>query len=169
MEQKKETSSVEGEMKDSPSNNTRSKGSKVQDETSNLCSPCLSDSTPKKKHSSKPAHKSTGKPTPSRPDPGGSGRSRLAEVRAAALKKKREEIARGSPSGQQVVYDPDATAHEAKNIIKQETGLFMDELMEHHYSPWDTDHIEKPERLICIRKRLRQLGLIDRCKQVMQR
>ena len=48
----------------------------------------------------------------------------------------------------------------------KQTGLLIDEIMEGHFNPWDHEHVEKPERLISIRERLKELGLIDRCKQV---
>ena len=83
-----------------------------------------------------------------------------------ALKKKREEIAKGSTTPQQAIFDPDATARNAKNIVRGETGLIINEFMERHYNPWDDNHIERPERLTYIRERFNQLDLIQRCKQV---
>ena len=47
---------------------------------------------------------------------------------------------------QEVIHDPDATAREAKYIVKGDTGIIMDDFMEHHFSPWDENHVEKPER-----------------------
>lgn len=164
MEHNKETPSYQENAKDSPSGNTRSKV--VRDNHENTFSPKLPGCTPKK---GKPNDRTNRTPVSSGPDPGGSGksdRSRISEIRAAVLKKKREENARGAVATQPAIYDPDATARKAKDIIKGETGLIMDEFMERHFNPWDTDHIERPERLTYIRKRLSQLGLTDRCKQV---
>merc|ERR1719361_1702089 len=67
---------------------------------------------------------------------------------------------------QEVIHDPDATAREAKYIVKGDTGIIMDDFMERHFSPWDENHVERPERLTYIRERLGQLGLIERCKQI---
>ena len=165
MDERKVPPSYQEEAKDSPSANTRSKVVTNTDKNMPF-SPKLPGCTPKK---GKPNHRTNRTPVSSGPDPGGSGKSdrtKISEIRAAALKKKREENAMNALAAEQAIYDPDATAREAKNIIRGETGLIMDEFMERHFNPWDKDHIERPERLTYIRKRINQLGLADRCKQV---
>ena len=157
MEQKPST-----EMMDSPSANTRSKiavtGDSDQKQSSNV--------TPK---TEKPSGrmKTKGNRTPGTSDrTPSSAKSKLSEIRAAALKKKREEIAKGSATLNQALYDPDATAREAKHVIRGETGLVIDDFMERHFSPWDANHVERPERQQYIRERINELGLSQRCKKV---
>ena len=158
------------DMNDSPAANTRSKGT-------NQCSTPgsnQSSTTPKKQGqlqnatSGSSAKKSNLSHSQNRTDSGSqtTNRSRLTEIRAASLRKLRQEGKRASVQQQHAVYDPHATAHEAKYRVKGQTGLLIDEIMEGHFNPWDHEHVEKPERLISIRERLKELGLIDRCKQV---
>ena len=158
------------EAEDSPSGNTRSKLS--TNHAKNICSSTnLAGCSPKKDSNLSKANQTTGRtPVSSRSDSKGSaksGSSKLSEIRAAALKKKREEMAKGALPMQQAIHDPDATAREAKYVIRGETGLIMNELMERHFNPWDKDHIERPERIKYIQERLSELGLSERCKQVM--
>ena len=150
-----------GDAEDSPSANTRSKLVEP------MASPNLSNVTPKKSKQPAKQNKTINK-TPVSAGSGSSksDRTKLSEIRAAALKKKREEIAKGSTTPQQAIFDPDATARNAKNIVRGETGLIINEFMERHYNPWDDNHIERPERLTYIRERFNQLDLIQRCKQV---
>ena len=169
MEQKKEKQANSEETSDSPSANTRSKVS-IDEQENEFSSPNLPSCTPKKgKPSFQPNRTPNRTPVSSGKDPGGSGkneRSRISEIRAACLKKKREEKSRAVTTVQQAIYDPDATAREAKYKTRGDTGLIMDNFMESHYNPWDKDHIERPERLTYIRNRLNQLRLTERCKQV---
>ena len=156
------------EIMDSPSANTRSKiavtGGGDQKQSPNVLSV-----TPKKE---KPSGRinTKGSRTPGTSDrttsSAKSSKSKLSEIRAAALKKKRQEMAKGSSTLNQALYDPDATAREAKHITKSETGLVIDDFMERHFSPWDANHVERPERLQYIRKRIDELGLPQRCKKV---
>ena len=150
------------DAKDSPSANTRSKSAVEQNMATNL-----SNATPTS--SKQPLKRNTKKGRT--PVSGGSGttksdRNKLSEIRAAALKKKREDLTRGTSTPQQALYDPDSTARNAKDIIRGETGLIIDELMERHYNPWDENHIERPERLRYIRERFKELGLIEKCTKV---
>ena len=151
-----------GDAEDSPSANTRSKLRE------SIASPSVSNVTPKnsKKPAIKPNQTINGTPASAGTSSGKSNRTKLSEIRAAALKKKREEIDKGSTTPQQAIFDPDATARNAKNVVRGETGLIINELMERHYNPWDDQHIERPERLKYIRERFNQLDLIQRCKQV---
>jgi hypothetical protein len=160
MEQKCKNS-YPGEAEDSPSSNTRSKLAEP------IASPNLSNVTPKKSKEPAKQNKTINRtPVSAGSSSSKSGRTKLSEIRAAALKQKREEIAKGSTTPQQAIFDPDATARNAKHIVRGETGLITSELMERHYCPWDDNHIERPERLTYIRERFNQLDLIQRCKQV---
>ena len=71
-------------------------------------------------------------------------------------------------SVQHAIYDTYATARHSKHITRGETGLIMDDFMDRHFNPWDENHIERPERLTYIRERLGELGLTQRCRQVMK-
>ena len=160
-------SNIEDDI-DSPSKNTRSKvmadGSKNTPSSSNLPS-----NSPIKKKQSTPNTRASRTPVSTEPNPSGSGKAnknKLSEIRAAALRKKRQEMGKNKMLAQEAIYDPDATAREAKYTVKGDTGIIMDDFMERHFSPWDENHVERPERLTYIRERLGQLGLIERCKQV---
>ena len=102
-----------GDAEDSPSANTRSKLVEP------MASPNLSNVTPKKSKQPAKQNKTINK-TPVSAGSGSSksDRTKLSEIRAAALKKKREEIAKGSTTPQQAIFDPDATARNAKNIVR---------------------------------------------------
>ena len=156
------------EVMDSPSANTRSKAAEAegQDKKNKYNSPNITPKKEKQSSNIKPKGNRTPVSNIHSPDSAKGSRSKLSEIRAAALKKKREAIAKGSAALNQAIYDPDATAREAKYIVKNETGLIVDEFMERHFSPWDDNHVERPERLQYIRKRIDDLGLTHRCKKV---
>ena len=150
------------EVVDSPSANTRSKVS--GNDGAGHKEAC--NATPKKPSNVKPKSSRTPGQAAQSPSSAKGSKSKLSEIRAAALKKKREAMAKGASEVNQVLYDPDATAREAKHILKKETGLIIDEFMERHFSPWDDNHVERPERLQYIKKRIDDLGLTQRCKKV---
>ena len=150
------------EVVDSPSANTRSKVSGID----GVGHKDASNVTPKKPSNVKAKGSRTPGQSAQSPSSAKSSKSKLSEIRAAALKKKREAMAKGASEVNQILYDPDATAREAKHILKKETGLIIDEFMERHFSPWDDNHVERPERLQFIKNRIDDLGLTQRCKKV---
>ena len=167
MEQNRDNISSQETM-DSPSANTRSKATEAgeQDKKINYNSPNITPKKEKQSSNIKPKGNRTPVSNIHSPNSAKGSKSKLSEIRAAALRKKREAIAKGSAALNQAIYDPDATAREAKYIVKNETGLLVDEFMERHFSPWDDNHVERPERLQYIRKRIDDLGLTHRCKKV---
>ena len=58
---------------------------------------------------------------------------------------------------------------DAKAITRGETGVVYDEAMLLHENPWDSDHIECPERLRRARERCDELGLLAKCKELPSR
>ena len=153
------------EVVDSPSANTRSKVS-GNDGVDHKEVYNAVNTTPKKRSNVKMKGSRTPGQAAQSPSSAKTNKSKLSEIRAAALKKKREAMAKGAAEVNQVLYDPDATAREAKHILKKETGLIIDEFMERHFSPWDDNHVERPERLQYIKKRIDDLGLTQRCTKV---
>ena len=93
-------------------------------------------------------------------------RSSLSEIKAAARKQKR-----GSPKSTPpvLILDPFAAAMESKDRIRGKTGLIFDAKMAEHFNPWDSDHIEKPERMLKAKERCDELGLTKKCEMIETR
>ena len=47
----------------------------------------------------------------------------------------------------------------------KKTGYVYDDDMLRHENPWDSDHIECPDRLGVSHRRCQELGLLDRCER----
>ena len=58
---------------------------------------------------------------------------------------------------------------DAKAITRGETGVVYDEAMLLHENPWDSDHIECPDRLRVSHQRCLELGLLDECERIPSR
>ena len=58
---------------------------------------------------------------------------------------------------------------DAKAVTRGETGVVYDEAMLLHENPWDSDHIECPDRLGVSHRRCQELGLLDRCERLPSR
>lgn len=67
------------------------------------------------------------------------------------------------------VLDPYAPAIAAKEMVRGETGLVYDEFMAKHANPWDSEHIECPDRLLKPYERCQELGLIEKCLRIPSR
>ena len=91
-------------------------------------------------------------------------RTSLSAIKAAMRKKNRT-----AQSEQMTVFDPFAASHEAKNMIRGQTGLVFDAEMAEHSNPWDGNHIECPERLLKAKARCDELGLSDQCQEIKGR
>ena len=167
MDQKSDKLPLQDVM-DSPSANTRSKDNVIKEENNSHANKSQNVTPKKEIKSTTMPSKNTRTPAQAvrSPNSAKGSKSSLSEIRRAALKKKRDAVAKGSTALQQAIYDPDATAREAKHIIRSETGIVFDDLMERHFCPWDENHVERPERLQCIRQRIDELGLTERCKKV---
>lgn len=68
-----------------------------------------------------------------------------------------------------MVHDPFAASLEAKTLVRGKTGFVFDAAMAEHHNPWDSNHIERPERLLRARERCQEMGLIDRCEIIPSR
>ena len=58
---------------------------------------------------------------------------------------------------------------DSKAITRGETSLVYDKAMFLHENPWDSHHIECPERLRRARQRCKELGLLAMCKELPSR
>ena len=67
------------------------------------------------------------------------------------------------------VSDPYAPAIAAREMVRGETGLIYDEFMAKHANPWDSEHIECPDRLLKSFDRCQELGLIEKCLRIPSR
>ena len=106
---------------------------------------------------------SPARPTPSVPAPPHSEpRKSLKEFLKGARQKKKQ-------STPLKLVDPLATAIEAKDMVRGSTGIVFDEFMAQHFNPWDSDHIEKPDRLLKSHERCVELGLIEKCVKIQSR
>ena len=47
-----------------------------------------------------------------------------------------------------LILDPFAASMESKNKIRGKTGFVFDEKMAEHFNPWDSEHIECPQRIL---------------------
>ena len=82
------------------------------------------------------------------------------------LKGARQKKQKSSPLK---LVDPLAPAIEAKDMVRGSTGIVFDEFMAQHFNPWDSDHIEKPDRLLKAHERCVELGLIEKCTKLQSR
>ena len=93
-------------------------------------------------------------------------RSSLSEIKAAARRAKRSPRQSAPPV---LILDPFAASMESKDKIKGETGLVFDAKMAEHCNPWDSEHIEKPERMLRAKERCDELGLTKKCQMIESR
>lgn len=111
-----------------------------------------------------------GKPSPSK---GSGSKPRTSSGIAAMKAAKRAAMKSSSPSksgsGDTVLRDPDQNAIDAKTMIRDKTGLVYDPKMLKHANPWDSEHIENPERLRRVHERCQELELIRRCQPIPSR
>ena len=73
-------------------------------------------------------------------------RSSLSEIKAAARKAKRSSPRKSAPPV--LILDPFAASMESKDRIRGKTGFVFDEKMAEHFNPWDSEHIECPQRIL---------------------
>ncbi len=109
----------------------------------------------------------------------GSGAKKLSEDKKAvrvsprieALKaaKRAEMLKLKKESTVEVIRDPFQSAVDSAGVVRGNTGLVYDKAMLEHFSPWDPEHIEGPERLEGCRQRIDELGLTHRCTPVPAR
>ena len=88
----------------------------------------------------------------------------LKAAKKAEMKKKQQ-----NEKQLDVVRDPFDNALEAKDIVRGRTGLIYSEEMLKHENLWDSEHIERPERLKRSFERCQALGLADRCHPIAVR
>ena len=53
--------------------------------------------------------------------------------------------------------------------MRGRTGLVFDSEMAEHFSPWDSEHVENPERLLRAKTRCDELGLSEKCQMIKTR
>ena len=53
--------------------------------------------------------------------------------------------------------------------MRGRTGLVFDSEMAEHFSPWDSEHVENPERLLRAKARCDELGLTENCQMIKTR
>ena len=73
-------------------------------------------------------------------------RSSLSEIKAAARKAKRSSPRKSAPPV--LILDPFAASMGSKNRVRGKTGFVFDEKMAEHFNPWDSEHIECPQRIL---------------------
>ncbi|XP_063863444.1 histone deacetylase 6-like isoform X3 [Scylla paramamosain] len=64
------------------------------------------------------------------------------------------------------LFDPMAKAQECLKVVRGKTGVVYCSQMTNHHCFWDPQHVEKPERLLCILDRCLELGLLQECEQL---
>ena len=94
-------------------------------------------------------------------------RSSLSEIKAAARRAKRSSPRLSAPPV--LVFDPFAASMESKDKIRGQTGLVFDAKMAEHFNPWDSEHIEKPERTLRAKERCDELELTKKCQMIESR
>ena len=65
-----------------------------------------------------------------------------------------------------LILDPFAASKESKNMIRGKTGFVFDEKMAEHFNPWDSEHIECPERILRAKERCDELDLTKKCQMI---
>ena len=87
-----------------------------------------------------------------------------AKKKGAQLKKLQAEV-----ENEILIRDIYDNAINAEKVTRKDTGLVFDNSMTEHRCLWDPNYPECPERLSKILDRIRQLGLITRCKMIEPR
>jgi hypothetical protein len=68
-----------------------------------------------------------------------------------------------------LIDDPYGPVTDSKAIQGKTTGLIYDAFMTEHYNPWDSEHVEKPQRMTQAYARCQELNLVERCKMIPTR
>ncbi|KAK6627559.1 hypothetical protein RUM44_010037 [Polyplax serrata] len=67
------------------------------------------------------------------------------------------------------IRDDYATAQNAKQIVRKNTGIVYNDEMTKHFCTWDENYPECPERFTAILQRCKELNLIERCTRIQSR
>lgn len=112
------------------------------------------------------------KETAPRESGGGAGKNRrLASIRSRISIEElknvyKRQVTLSQDDSAEPVFDPMAKAQESLRVVRGKTGVVFCPKMTNHRCSWDPQHVEKPERLLCILDRCKELGLLQECEQL---
>ncbi|XP_044580069.1 histone deacetylase 6 isoform X2 [Cotesia glomerata] len=92
----------------------------------------------------------------------------IAAKRKAAAEQKLKLLQTKVPDTN-FIYDIYQSAMDSRLLTRRETGLVYDYSMAEHQCLWDKNYPECPQRLTRTLERCKELGLIDRCKNISPR
>ncbi|XP_045138133.1 histone deacetylase 6-like isoform X3 [Portunus trituberculatus] len=112
------------------------------------------------------------KETVPRESGGGIGKNRrLASIRSRISIEElknvyKRQVTLSQDDSAEPIFDPMAKAQESLMVVRGKTGVVYCHQMTNHLCFWDPQHMEKPERLLCILDRCQELGLLQECERL---